>query len=225
MALNVLKIESSVRLLSNPNAAFLLWIPRLTGTKQSNTFGLGQLSFNLSLSDDISTFGSSFSTTGIPVSEFARYLPIGRRYGIDLLKQLLSSCLAGNIFLPGRYSSHEVKLDKHGSLVINGGYQQATAEIMRKIESSLRKAYLLSGALLIPGSFKTGKPGSDIHYAGTLPMRNFPKLGETNPNGELFGLRGVFVVDGSSLPTLSEKSHTLTLMANADRIGRIISTR
>lgn len=223
LALNALEIKSSVRLLSNPTAAFLLWTPSLTGLKQSNTFGLGQLSFNLKLPDNISAFGSSFTTTGIPVSEFARHLPIGRRYSIDLLKQLLSSCIVGNVFLPGQHSSNEVRANKYGSLVVNGGFQQSTPEIMRRIERALRKAYWLSGAILVPGSFTTGKPGSDIHYAGTLPMRNFPKLGETDPNGELFGKKGVYVVDGSSLPNLLEKSHTLTIMANADRIGRMIA--
>ena len=34
------------------------------------------------------------------------------------------------------------------------------------------------------------------------------------------GLEGVHVVDGACLPSLTEKSHTLTIMANADRIGR-----
>jgi choline dehydrogenase-like flavoprotein len=74
--------------------------------------------------------------------------------------------------------------------------------------------------LIIPTSFSVGSPGSDIHYAGTLPMKDDPTLGETGKFGELYGVTGLYVVDGASLPTLSEQSHTLTIMANADRIGR-----
>jgi choline dehydrogenase-like flavoprotein len=70
-----------------------------------------------------------------------------------------------------------------------------------------------------------GKPGSDIHYAGTLPMRQSPGLGETDQYGEVQGLENVHVVDGASLSLLPEKSHTLTIMANADRIARTLATR
>ena len=38
--------------------------------------------------------------------------------------------------------------------------------------------------------------------------------------GELVGAPGIHVVDGASLPFLPAKSHTLTIMANADRISK-----
>lgn len=63
----------------------------------------------------------------------------------------------------------------------------------------------------------------DIHYSSTLPMQHNPTLGQTDANGELAGLAGVHVVDGSCLSALTEKSHTLTIMANADRIGKILA--
>jgi choline dehydrogenase-like flavoprotein len=77
--------------------------------------------------------------------------------------------------------------------------------------------------VLLPGSFTVGRPGGDIHYSGTFPMRKSPSLGETSQLGEVKELEGIFVVDGACLPTLSEKSHTLTIMANADRIGKQIA--
>ena len=48
-------------------------------------------------------------------------------------------------------------------------------------------------------------------------------MGETDGDGELAGLAGVHIVDGACLSTQTEKSHTLTIMANADRIGRILA--
>ncbi len=51
-------------------------------------------------------------------------------------------------------------------------------------------------------------------------MREKPVLGETSSSGEVKGLEGVYIVDGACLPSLPAKSHTLTIMANADRIGR-----
>lgn len=212
-----------IPLLSSPTAAFLLWVPRLLGTQRMPGFGLGQLSFVLSLRDGIDAFGSTFSTTGIPMSEFARHVPMGRRYGIDLLRGLLSSCVVGNVFLPGHLTKAEAKLAGNGSLVVSGSYGDDVLPLMGEVRKKLRKAYWSMGALLLPGSFTVGRPGGDIHYAGTLPMRHKPVIGETTPLGEVKGMDGVYVVDGACLPILPAKSHTLTIMANADRIGRSIA--
>ena len=56
-------------------------------------------------------------------------------------------------------------------------------------------------------------------------MKNSPSISETSEVGEVAGLNGVHVVDGACLSVLSEKSHTLTIMANADRIGRKLAIR
>jgi len=94
-------------------------------------------------------------------------------------------------------------------------------EARRLLAASFRRL----GAFLIPTSFTVGRPGSDIHYAATLPMTAEPTLGQTNQYGELAGASGIHVVDGSSLSALTAKSHTLTIMANADRIGKHIAKK
>jgi choline dehydrogenase-like flavoprotein len=185
-------------------------------------FGLGQLSFTMALDNGITAFGSTFSTTGIPISEFVRHVPFTRRYGIDLLRGLLSSCVVGNIFLPGHLSATQASLSEDGSLSVTGNYNNSVKSIMAEANLKLRKAYWSLGAMLLPGSFTVGRPGGDIHYAGTLPMKRSPTVGETSAVGEVLGLNGVYVVDGACLPVLPEKSHTLTIMANSDRIGRSI---
>ena len=223
IVLKTLNHRRPVTLLSCPTAAFMLWLPRLLGASRMHGFGLGQLSFSLELQNNITAFGSTFATTGIPLSEFVRYAPLRRRYGIDLLRELLSSCVVGNVFLPGCLTAAEAELQPDDSLNVTGKYCNAVAPLMGETAKKLRKAYWSMGAVLLPGSFTIGRPGGDIHYAGTLPMRVSPTLGETSQCGEVNGLDGVFVVDGACLSTLSEKSHTLTIMANADRIGRQIA--
>jgi choline dehydrogenase-like flavoprotein len=220
LALRGLKLTEPVKLLSSPTAAFLLWLPSLLGSPRTNSFGLGQLSFALALRDGITAFGSTFSATGIPVSEFVRHLPLSRRYGVGVLRNLLNSCLVGNLFLPGHLSIAKASLKQGESLRIEGHYSESVDGLMAEAAGRLRKAYWRAGAILLPMSFTIGRPGGDIHYAGTLPMRKTPTPGETNASGELCGLDGVYVVDGACLPSLPEKSHTLTIMANADRIGR-----
>lgn len=224
IVLKTLNHRRPVPLLSCPTAAFLLWLPRLLGAPRMPGFGLGQLSFSLDLQDNTTAFGSTFATTGIPLSEFVRHVPLRRRYGIDLLRRLLSSCVVGNVFLPGYLTAAEAELQPDASLSVTGKYCNVVAPLMDEAAKKLRKAYWSMGAVLLPGSFTIGRPGGDIHYAGTLPMRESPSRGETSQHGKVEGLDGIFVVDGACLPTLSEKSHTLTIMANADRIGRQLTT-
>lgn len=222
LVLRALRYDQAVPLLSSPTAAFVLWLPGCLATPRVPGFGLGQLSFVLGLTT-VTAFGSTFATTGLLVSEFVRKLRWRRRYGIDLLGALLGSCLVGNLFLPGTLTSGEAKLQDDGGLIVSGVYRDAVLPLMKEAERKLRRSFQSLGALLLPGSFTIGLPGGDVHYAGTLPMRERPRIGESSWTGEVVGLDGVYVVDGACLPILPEKPHTLTLMANADRIGRNIA--
>lgn len=220
LTLQAINLAKPVSMQACPAAAFVLWLPAALGSARVSAFGLGQLSFALSMQRSISGFGSLFNTTGIPIAEFTRHMPFRKRYGIDLLKTLLSSCLVGNLFLPGHLSTATLSLSADGALRVEGGYRNEVVNLMSLGEQRLRKVFWKLGALMLPKSFTVGQPGSDVHYACSLPMRTHPVRGETNAFGELFGLDGVHIADGASLSSLSEKSHTLTIMANADRIGR-----
>jgi choline dehydrogenase-like flavoprotein len=57
-----------------------------------------------------------------------------------------------------------------------------------------------------------------------MPMKKIPRGLEVDKFGTSSDLNRIHIVDGSVLPELSEKSHTLTIMANADRIGRYLSS-
>lgn len=223
IVLSTLNHRRPVSFFSSPTAAFLLWLPRQLGTPRMPGFALGQLSFTMALQHGVTAFGSTFATTGIPISEFVRHVPLKRRYGISLLRELLSSCVVGNIFFPGHLSTAEATLNSDGHLNVSGNYKDEVKPLMLESNKKLRKTFFSLGAILLPGSFTIGRPGGDIHYAGTLPMRKFPTTAETSSIGEVVGLNGVYVVDGACLPVLPEKSHTLTIMANADRIARRIA--
>lgn len=225
LALKQLNHFAPVPLLSSPTAAFLLWLPRMLGTSRGPAFGLGQLSFALDVASGATAFGSTFSTTGLPMTEFVSRVPMSKRFSIELLRNLLSACLVGNIFLPGHLSANTALLRHDGVLSITGGLQPELTALMKTAEAKLRRIYWKMGAILMPMSFTVGKPGADIHYAGTFPMRPTPTCGQTDAFGEVEGLLGVHVVDGACLPSLTEKSHTLTIMANADRIGRSVARR
>ena len=67
--------------------------------------------------------------------------------------------------------------------------------------------------------------GSGIHYAGTLPMREFPDRYQLYPDGRLHGARRIYVADGACFPRLPAKNLTFTIMANAMRIASLIRDR
>jgi choline dehydrogenase-like flavoprotein len=66
-------------------------------------------------------------------------------------------------------------------------------------------------------------PGNSFHYSGTLPMKENPKKFQINRDCKLFGTENVYVVDGSIFPVLHAKNNTFTIMANAMRVGDIVS--
>jgi len=64
--------------------------------------------------------------------------------------------------------------------------------------------------------------GASLHYAGTLPIAPGERELTCAPDGRLRGTRAVWVADGAALPWLPAKGLTLTLMANADRVGSLL---
>jgi len=226
LVLQTLRRTTPHRLLACPSAAFLVWVPRALGRAHQRTFALGQLSYTLSYQEaGVVGFGSTFSTTGIPVSDFARHLPLRRRYAIDILRAILSSCIVGNLFLPSTFSSLQVRLREDDSLLVMEEKGESAAVAMSHAARKLSSAFRRMGTLLLPKSFTLARSGADVHYAGTLPMARNPTRGMTNSLGEVHGAEGLHVIDGACLPVLTEKPHTLTIMANADRISREIAAQ
>ncbi len=223
LVMAALNLRENTQMQFCPTAAFLLCLPGMLGRRHKGGFGLGQLSHVVELAPGVRGFGSLFSTAGLPVSEFVRHMPFDVRHGIDVLSSLLSACVVGNLFLPGHATSTRLTLDANDGLQVEGEHAPNVAAWMHTAKVKLRRAYHCAGAWMLPGSFSIGAPGSDIHYAGSLPMRATPSLGECAPDGRAHGLEGIHVIDGACLSSLPEKSHTLTLMANADRIARVLA--
>ena len=84
---------------------------------------------------------------------------------------------------------------------------------------ALRRMLLRLGCVAPPPMTRMRPMGASVHYAGTLPMSSEGGALSCDAQGKLRGLRGVWIADGASFPTLPAKNLTFTLMANATRIA------
>lgn len=224
LALDLLgAFDTPVRLLSSPTAGFALLDPRLIASPQVQQAALAHHAFLLEGTSGLQASGFLFPSFGIPMAEFATRTPLGLRASVALLRVLLPAMTVGNVFFDGGLSRHAIRLTAEGMLRIRGGFAPEFEDTRRTVASKLRGAFRSLNLFAMPGSFAPGAPGSDVHYAGTFPMRDQPTPLATNSLGELSGHDGVHLVDGAVLPILPAKSHTFTVMANAMRIGKRIA--
>lgn len=223
LALTAVDAPAELAMQSNPMAAFLLAVPRAFGRRHERAFGLAQLSFAIDAPGLPEGFGNLFSTAGLPVSEFLAHMPLSRAAALPLLRALLPASIVGNVFLPGAWSRHRL-VYRDGHLHVHAGHAPGLDAAMDAVRRHLAAGFRRTGAWMLPGSFVVGTPGADIHYAATLPMRKQPRVHECGTDGQVAGLPGVHAVDGASLPTLPARAHTLSLMANADRIARTLAS-
>jgi hypothetical protein len=215
------KLINKICFQSTPTAAFMLFKPSFLKQSISNNFALSNLSYKLAIDSDINAFGNTFTSSSLPRSDLAKHLPFGYKSNMTLLKHILPSTLLCNLFLPGKLSNHSIKVNSD-KFILSSASDDHLLKYFHKAKKKLRFFFKKLGFYVVPGSFQISLPGSDVHYAATFPMSKKKDLGFTNFDGEVFGFENLHIIDGSILPYLSEKPHTLTIMANAYRIGNNI---
>jgi len=95
----------------------------------------------------------------------------------------------------------------------------SSRRIIRRVMSKLWKHKELLGAFPLTPWLKIGPLGMGAHNTGTFPMSAAPGPLESDRWGRPAGLRRVHAVDASVLPSAPASTITLTVMANAHRIG------
>ena len=76
-------------------------------------------------------------------------------------------------------------------------------------------------AVPVSPAMRVGKPGRSFHTGGTFPMRSRPRRLETDTAGRPHGFSRLHLVDASVFPSLPATTITLSVMANAHRIGSV----
>lgn len=220
--------DTDVRLLDSPAAAFALFAPtRIGNPLSSRAFGMAELSFGLELpsAPGETAAGSLYTAEHFLATEIISQLPLSNLGGRALIRSMLPGLVIGLISFPGLFSRCSLRLERGtGSqdlrLLVNGGFSADFPDMFRMTMKRLARDFRKLGLFLLPGSTKRYVPGGSARHAGSLAMGT-----RTSAEGEITGAPNLFVVDAACLPGLPGKSSTLTVMANADRIGRIIARR
>ena len=218
---------SELRILNSPVMAMPLLVPRrLAGQAPAAGHSLAQLGFRLTCSaapgDYVS--GAVYEVAGLPPSSFAARMPLGRRAATEIFRALAPALVVATIYFPGRYSANTVALrpSAHGPRIeVRGGVAPGFDAVARTVRRRLTAIWRRLGARPLPGA-ALATAGTDAHLGGVFPMGGAGPHG-TNAWGELNAAPGLHLVDGSVLPTIPSKFTTLTIMANADRIGRYLA--
>jgi choline dehydrogenase-like flavoprotein len=221
--------DTQLRVLSNPVAAMAFVVPKLIGSNfLSNSFGLGQLSYRLSLPRDSEyAMGVIYGADTLPLDIFARHMPFTRPVALRLSASISPALLLTTAYLPGKYSMNSFSLERRSDsaeIKITGCLTEEAKVLLKVVGEKMGKTLRKYGAYFVPGSLTISPPGSDAHVVGTVPMGGDGVL-SCSLFCELNIAPDVYMVDGSWLPELPAKHCTFTIMANAYRVGSFLANK
>jgi choline dehydrogenase-like flavoprotein len=218
-----------VKMHCNPVAGMAFLLPEYIGLSFSEkSFGLGRLSYRLELegSNDYA-MGVLYGGDTLPLNLFASRMPFSRPASLRLSALLAPAMLMATCYLGSQRSAMNIALKQEGNsstISITGETRPDTATTLKRAGRKLGRSLARYRAFLVPGSFTVSPPGSDAHLAGTIPMGGTTQLA-CNTQCELVSMPGLYVIDGAWLPHLPPKHCTFTIMANATRVGIMLSKR
>jgi choline dehydrogenase-like flavoprotein len=132
-----------------------------------------------------------------------------------LIQGFLHSDLSARIRITLRRAGNNQAATLELAGVENPRMRTALAALQRTLwaERSSMKAFP------VPPAIRPGEPGRGFHTGGTFPMRRNPNTFQADLLGRPSGFSRVHLVDSSVFPSLPATTITLSVMANAHRIG------
>jgi len=212
--LNKNKYKYSLPFIDHPPTLIPFFIPGMFGSEIPTQSYPIQLVAGMNTKTQ-SEMISFYYPGGLLWSDLLPEIPLPLDTANKLLKNLLGGMLVAQIWEASLPSVHNsLQLDENGALIIKYPDRKAYGGV-----DALFKSLRRLGAYSLK-RFVSGSPaGWGFHYAGCLPMRKTPDIFETFTDGRLWDSRRVRIIDGSVLPSLPAKNHSLTIMANSARIA------
>jgi hypothetical protein len=140
--------------------------------------------------------------------------------GLPRLKRAVEGRL---VVLQGLLPSEEsdplvMKRDEAG-FVLSGHMSSRTRATMRRVAALLRAVGAQAGFVPMTPFLRPGAPGQSFHTGASFPMSRTPGALQSDRLGRPGGLLRIHAVDATVLPDIPAPPLTLTVMANAHRIG------
>ncbi|OSP55075.1 GMC oxidoreductase [Pseudoruegeria sp. SK021] len=149
-------------------------------------------------------------------ANYGAYLPAA------FLQHLSLRLLVAQIFLHSDHSGRiHLSRTREGRLLARVSPAKETPFFLKSAASRIAKVMSKAGISALTFARRDGAPGSSFHVGGSLPMDTSPNHQQTDTLGRPHGLERVHVVDASVLPSIPATTITLTVMANAHRIGSL----
>jgi choline dehydrogenase-like flavoprotein len=126
-------------------------------------------------------------------------------------------------YLHSSYSSGmKIKLNKNAlmrKIIITPNIESNKSKIIKKIVKKLNACSSFFRGKFISSLLLSGYPGESNHFGGMFPMSNRPTKFKTDIYGRLATSKLIHIVDSTVFPTIPSSTITLSVMANAYRIG------
>lgn len=169
------------------------------------------------------SFSHIYSYKSLLLFRLARYLPLPMPETLSLLSLWAPALTIADVRFP------EFEDTARSNVVYDGKKMTVNAttaltprqrHVLREIKQLLRKLGQLPLRTVLP------PPGASAHYAGGIPFTDgsakaFPL--EARESGALSRDAGIYVADAATWRVLPAKPPTLTIMANANRIGTSVA--
>lgn len=169
------------------------------------------------------SFSHLYSYKSLLLFRLARYLPLPMPEALSLLSLWTPGLVIADMRFPGfADTARSYALYDGANMKVH-----AAAALTPRQQSDLRDMKRLLRSL---GQFplRTVRPpaGASAHYAGGVPFAG-EKAGayplEASASGALLKDDGIYVADAATWRALPAKPPTLTIMANANRIGKLVA--
>ncbi len=184
---------------------------------------IGQLALSSNENDQglSAFFIQLFRFNPLAIRKAVRYIPLPKPVASALLSFLAPFLVLADIRLPAFESKNRfcmLKKESDGKDVLEIYFKETKKELkshkkeFKKIKQQLRILGLLP--------LKTGSDYITAHYAGGVPFQTYPGKISADLSGKLHQADRIYVADSATWRALPGKSITLTIMANAHRIGK-----
>lgn len=168
------------------------------------------------------TILSIYSYRSLLLFRLVREMPLPTFLGLRIARVLQTSFTIVGVHQADRHSPAkwlELRRAGNGREVLAGNHEFSPAERTIYRRTLMRVLSNLWMLRCLPVTVISPAAGSSIHYAGTLPAVEDPRVPlRCARNGKLNGTRRVYLVDSSPWTFLPAKGPTFTQMANARRV-------